>query len=216
MVRIIRIYTTRRNVTGAVLEHADGTRFARFLGANLDEAGAEAKVAALWPTSVLVTSDGESLSNSGYHRSGKSRWWLRNDVTGTFADVPSVRGDREFECRLDLEPGNYTLGTGKRNDAIRILVTVGDVAAQGVEIDDVRDAEYALEDAGVSVWTKYGARVYDNSGDAHDRRRRGYVDLDSLAAAMLRGERVEVGDYVVGGAISDAMTLRIERALALA
>lgn len=57
MVSIIRIYRTRTNVTGAVLEAADGTRFARFLGAGLTDEQAAAKVAELFGEPAALTLD---------------------------------------------------------------------------------------------------------------------------------------------------------------
>lgn len=76
-------------------------------------------------TTTIKSSD--RLSNAGYHRSGKSRWWLRSTATSTggFVRIPDVRGDEVFEATIDLAPGEYVLGTGKGRDAIRDTIVVG-------------------------------------------------------------------------------------------
>lgn len=73
------------------------------------------------PTGYRVYS-GDRLSNSGFRRcggpgSGSARWWVRGERG--FADIPSVRGDERFDEMMDLEAGDYMLGTGRGKDAIR-------------------------------------------------------------------------------------------------
>lgn len=80
------------------------------------------------------------LSNSAYHRSGKSWWWLRTQNSSDFVKLPSVRGDDHLDIEVDLEDGHYQLGVGRGKDAKRYDISVksGNVvsASGGVVVEE--------------------------------------------------------------------------------
>lgn len=61
------------------------------------------------------------MSNTTYHRrcssQGQRFWWLRNKDTDQFVRLPGgpYRGDRDLDVDIELEPGEYVLGTGPNN-----------------------------------------------------------------------------------------------------
>lgn len=49
----------------------------------------------------------------GGNRRGTAWWWLREE-SGPFVPVPLPAGTEPLDVTLDLEPGCYVLGTGRR------------------------------------------------------------------------------------------------------
>jgi len=87
----------------------------------------------------------DRMSNRGFHRcgghsSGAARWWIRGD--GGFADLSHVyvgdlRGDRYLQIELDLEPGDYVVGTGRGRDSIRLRFRIADDGSIDVRSRDL-------------------------------------------------------------------------------
>lgn len=84
------------------------------------------------------------LSNSAYHRSGKSWWWLRIQNTSDFVKLPSVRGDKILDIEVEIADGHYQLGVGRGADAKRYDLSVqgGRIvsASGGVVVDEPSSA----------------------------------------------------------------------------
>jgi len=63
---------------------------------------------------TLVKYEGRQ-SNSAYHRTGKSNWWLARKENGKYDFIkgfPRIRGDEIVNVVIDLIPGHYVLGVG--------------------------------------------------------------------------------------------------------
>ncbi len=77
-------------------------------------------------TPNIHVASGTSMRSSAFHQGGRPKWWLRNtaNASGGFVDIRETPGDQPFSGRLNLPPGQYTLGVGKGGDAIRRPFTV--------------------------------------------------------------------------------------------
>lgn len=77
--------------------------------------------------SSKLSSNGERMSNAGYHANGKPVWWARvgQGDNARFLEIPHIRGDQSLECVVDVEPGTTVhIGAGKgTHKTIRLTVT---------------------------------------------------------------------------------------------
>jgi len=81
------------------------------------------------------------MSNTGYHQNGKPNWWARvgSGVDAKFLRLPSVRGDYQLDCIVDVEPGTVVhIGAGRGgHKTIRETATTRTMAAPAVRWDVV-------------------------------------------------------------------------------
>jgi hypothetical protein len=82
-------------------------------------------------TSRLQSTD--RMSNTGYHANGKPSWWARIGTgdDARFLQIPSVRGDRQLDCVVDVPSGTEVhIGAGRgSHKTIRQTVTTTEVAS---------------------------------------------------------------------------------------
>lgn len=62
------------------------------------------------------------MSNTTYHKrcasNGQKNWWLK-DINNNFINIGVHRGDQPIDINMDINPGEYILGTGPIKYGVR-------------------------------------------------------------------------------------------------